>query len=126
MTKDRLDMSLEYYEMAIKKAKEGSKREAVKLYTRTFFIRCADNFQDLVFCDFFALQFLKYIKTKKQLIMSLPEGDMVSDLIKDTYLNLLCDIEDSVFNITSSGKKNILKNIEIHFPCQNDTKCSSF
>ena len=72
-------MSLEYYEMAIKKAKEGSKREAVKLYTRTFFIRCADNFQDLVFCDFFALQFLKYIKTNLNKII------LVKELIKMLY-----------------------------------------
>ena len=126
MTKELLEMSLHYYDMASEKAKEGLKREAVKLYTRTFFIRCSDNFQDMSFLDFFAHHFLRYISSKKQIIMSLPEGDMISDLIKETYLNLISDVETSVFNITNDGLKNICDNIEIAFPSQNDTKCSSF
>lgn len=126
MKKELLEMSLHYYDMASEKAKEGSKREAAKLYARTFFIRCAENLQDVSFLDFFAHQFFRYLQCKKQLIMSLPEGDMVSDLIKETYLNLISDVEDSIFNITADGFKNICNNFEICFPSQKDSKCSSF
>ena len=58
--------------------------------------------------------------------MSLPEGDMISDLIKSTYLDLIDEIENSMFQITEEGRYAILKNARITFPGQNDPKCSSF
>ena len=51
---------------------------------------------------------------------------MISDLIKSTYLDLIDEIENSMFQITEEGRYAILKNARITFPGQNDPKCSSF
>ena len=127
MNRERLEKSLTIFTEAREKAKDGAKKEARKLYTCAFYLRCTDEeTNNPSFSSFFAYQFCRYLSLKKRIIMSLPEGDMISDLIKSTYLDLSDEIENSMFQITEEGRYAILKNARITFPGQNDPKCSSF
>ncbi len=127
MNRERLEKSINIFTEAGESARKGAKREAKKLYTCAFYLRCTDEETNTPsFSSFFAYQFCKYLSLKKRIILSLPEGDMISDLIKSTYLDLIEEIENSMFQITEEGRYSILKNARIAFPGQNDPKCSSF
>ena len=73
------------------------------------------------FRAFFRYQLASYLALKPGYSLALPEGDMVSDLILETYEEFEEDVEESQIPVSQEGRVNMLLNIKIHFPCQNDT-----
>ena len=72
------------------------------------------------FRAFFRYQLATYLSMKKNYTLALPEGDMVSDLILDTYEEFEEDLSSSQIPISNEGRVNMLLEIRIQFPCQND------
>ena len=72
------------------------------------------------FRAFFRYQLATYLSLKKNYTLALPEGDMVSDLILDTYEEFEEDVSSSQIPLSNEGRVNMLLEIKIQFPCQND------
>ena len=72
------------------------------------------------FRAFFRYQLATYLSMKKNYTLALPEGDMVSDLILDTYEEFEEDLSSSQIPISNEGRVNMLLDIRIQFPCHND------
>lgn len=72
------------------------------------------------FRAFFRYQLATYLSMKKNYTLALPEGDMVSDLILDTYEEFEEDLSSSQIPLSNEGRVNMLLEIRIQFPCQND------
>lgn len=73
------------------------------------------------FKAFFRYQLATYLSLKNNYSLQLAEGDMVSDLILDTYEEFEEDVESSDISISNEGRINMLLSIKIQFPCQNDS-----
>ena len=73
------------------------------------------------FRAFFRYQLATYLSLKKNYTLALPEGDMVSDLILDTYEEFEEDVSSSQIPLSNEGRVNMLLEIKIQFPCQNDS-----
>ena len=73
------------------------------------------------FRAFFRYQLATYLSLKKNYTLALPEGDMVSDLILDTYEEFEEDVYSSQIPLSNEGRVNMLLEIKIQFPCQNDS-----
>ena len=74
------------------------------------------------FRAFFRYQLASYLALKRAYTLALPEGDMVSDLILETYEEFEEDVDESDIPISNEGRVNMLLNIKIQFPCQNDSE----
>ena len=114
--------------MSIIKYKEGSRearmkdlRAAFESYAEAFLSRLSGVDLTLEFVTFYRYQLLMYLKAKPVFILSLPEGDMISDLIRESYESFLEALESSPFNVTGEGKRNLLESVRIQFPWQSDT-----
>ncbi len=117
-----LKRSIFFYDRANRMSREGRLEEAVDDYCCAFLDRIDDLACSIEFILFYKLQLSRYFSNKKKCFLSLPEGDMVSDLIKESYDEFVSDMESSPFNVTSSGRKRLLENVKIVFPVQNDTE----
>ncbi len=119
---ERFDCSLDLFREAKREIREGRRKDAVSSFIRAFYLRCTpSDFIDLRFTCFFRYQFSRYLALKKSLMLSLAEGDMVSDLIHSVYDEFMMGINDSPFNVTNEGVDRLLSTVEICFPCQDDT-----
>lgn len=78
------------------------------------------------FRAFFRYQLATYLCMKKNYILATAEGDMVSDLILDSYEEVEKRIENSDYPISQEGRTNILMNTKIFFPCQYDSESDWF
>ena len=65
-------------------------------------------------------QMARYLRSKPVFTLSLPEGDMISDLIREAYDSFLSALESSPFNVTGEGRENLLESVRICFPWQSD------
>ena len=74
----------------------------------------------LEFVSFYRYQMARYLRSKPVFTLSLPEGDMISDLIRDAYDSFLSALESSPFNVTGEGRENLLESVRICFPWQSD------
>lgn len=119
----RCDSGLDLFKEAKREIREGRRKDAVSSFIKAFYLRCTDDsFIDLRFTCFFRYQFAKYLALKKSLRLSLPEGDMVSDLIHSVYDDFMVSLNDSPFAVSNEGIDRLLSTIEICFPCQDDTE----
>lgn len=73
------------------------------------------------FKAFFRYQLATYLGMKNNYSLALPEGDMISDLILDTYEEFEEEVESSDLPISKEGRINLLLKIRIQFPWQSDT-----
>ena len=73
------------------------------------------------FRGFFRYQLATYLSLQKHYTLALPESDMVSDLILDTYEEFEEDVSSSQIPLSNEGRVNMLLEIKIQFPCQNDS-----
>ena len=73
------------------------------------------------FRAFFRYQLATYLSLNKNYTLALPEGEMVSDLILDTYEEFEEDVSSSQIPLSNEGRVNMLLEIKIQFPCQNDS-----
>lgn len=114
-------LSIIRYKEGSREARMNDRAAAFESYVSAFLSRLGGVELTLEFVTFYRYQLLSYLKAKPVFILSLPEGDMISDLIKDSYESFLSALESSPFNITGEGKRNLLESVRIAFPWQNDT-----
>lgn len=114
MEKRRLNM----YRDAVEAVKAHRFKDAFELYCSLFLPLTHKTTE---FRCFYRYQLATYLTEKKNYSLSLPEGDMVSDLIEMVYDETICAVENSDIPISDDGRINILESIEITFPCQKET-----
>lgn len=68
------------------------------------------------FLEFFKIQFIIYLLGKKKIKIALSEGDMIFDLIEDSFNEIKEEIEDSPFAILDENRRSFYKTVEIDFP----------
>ena len=115
-------LSVVYIKRGNAEAKARKYREAFEDYTASLLPRLSGIEMTLEFVAFYRYQLLSYLKAKPVFTLSLPEGDMISDLIADAYKSFLDAVDSSPFNITGEGRKNLLESVKIVFPWHNDTE----
>ena len=119
--------SIYFYNRANANRLNGNMEEAINDYCNAFLDRLEIMLSDPVeFIFFYKNQLLKYLNLKNRVFLSLPEGDMVSDLIKESYDDFVSDIDSSPFCTTEKGRERLLMNMKIVFPVQNDTEEDDF
>ena len=69
-------------------------RDALLTLCDCFLARAHDNDEDPLWKRFYSIQMSSYLISKRNMEVSAPEGDMVHDLIRDTWQNLKDDIEN--------------------------------
>lgn len=101
-------------------------RDALLTLCDCFLVRAKDNDDDPLWKRFYSIQMSSYLISKRNLEVSAPEGDMVHDLIRDTWQNLKDEIETSQFGPISNVDQ-WFKTIRIDFPVDPfDEKCTFF
>ncbi len=113
-------VSLVLYKEGNRKARLLRYQDAFEDYVEVFLPRIKGVEFTIEFVSFYRYQLWRYLKAKPVFTLSLPEGDMISDLIKDSYDSFLFDMESSPFNITGEGRLNLLESVKIVFPWQDD------
>ena len=109
-------MSLVLYKDGNRKARLLSYEE----YVDAFLSRLTGCELTLEFVSFYRYQMARYLRSKPVFTLSLPEGDMISDLIREAYDSFLSALESSPFNVTGEGRENLLESVRICFPWQSD------
>ena len=103
---------------AMEAVKAHRLKDAFELYCSIFL---PIGQRSIEFLSFFRYQLSTYLAKKNNYSLSLPEGDMVSDLIEMVYDETIDNIEESQIPISDDGRINILESVEIVFPCQKET-----
>lgn len=109
-------LSLIYYRKGLAEAGEDEEQSFDDLCYAFLERLSAEIAQTGEFLSFFRYQLRTYLKGKGSNIVSLAEGDMVSDLIADSYISFLDDMESSPFNINPEGRRHLLESLDIIFP----------
>lgn len=105
------------YKMGVEKAKEKKYREAFELYQEAFLNRVKGIYvKEEEFILFFRYSLSKYLAKKKGYLISLQEGDAISDLIVKSYEEFVEDLEKSPIRISLQGRRNLLSSLEVPFP----------
>ena len=101
-------------------------RDALLTLCDCFLARANDNDEDPLWKRFYSIQMSSYLISKRNMEVSAPEGDMVHDLIRDTWQNLKDDIENSQFGPISNVDQ-WFKTVRIDFPVDPfDESCTFF
>ena len=114
-------LSIVIYKEGTREAKRRELDAAFESYAEAFLSRLDGADLTLEFVSFYRYQLRMYLESKPVFILSLPEGDMISDLILDSYEDFLRAVDSSPFNISGDGRLNLLESVRISFPWQNDT-----
>ena len=114
-------LSIVIYKEGSREARNNELDAAFESYVDAFLSRLSGVEMTLEFVSFYRYQLYSYLKAKPVFILSLPEGDMISDLILQSYEDFLAAIDGSPFNITGEGRTNLLESVRIPFPWQSDT-----
>ena len=115
-------LSIIRYREGSAEARRNDRKAAFESYVDAFLSRLDGIELTLEFVMFYRYQLRLYLNAKPVFTLSLPEGDMISDLIKDSYESFLSSLEASPFNVTGEGKRNLLESVKISFPWQSDTE----
>ncbi len=101
-------------------------RNAIGMLCESFLVRSNDDDQDPMWHRFYRIQMCSYLISKRNLSVSAPEGDMVHDLIRDTWLEVKEYMEKSKFGPISNVDQ-WFKTIHIDFPVDPcDPECTFF
>ena len=114
-------LSIVIYKEGNREARRNELDAAFESYVDAFLSRLSGIDMTLEFVSFYRYQLMSYLKAKPVFILSLPEGDMISDLILQSYEDFLSAVDASPFNITGEGRLNLLESVRIAFPWQSDT-----
>lgn len=116
-------MGINFYKRAIDRAMSNMIGEAFDDYIKAFLPRLSTSRKaEKEFIAFYRYQLSEYLCSKNNYLLSLAEGDMISDLILDTYDEFMEEIASSPFRLTRSGIINLLSEVEIIFPSHNETE----
>ncbi len=118
------DETKRMFEKALSLMREGKILEAFDLYCDILTDQIEES--EKTFSLFFRTQLCKYLKSKRSLYLSLPEADMIRDLIFSSYEEFLEEVRENPFIKTESGKFRLLMAIKIVFPVQIDTEDFDF
>ena len=113
-------MSIVLYKEAGKAARRESYEDDSEDYAEAFISRL--DLWEITFelVRLYRYQLDVYLRSKPVFTLSLPEGDMISDLIRDAYDFFVKALNDSPFNVTGEGRRNLLESVKICFPWQSD------
>ena len=101
-------------------------RNALLVLCDCFLVRAHDNDDDPLWKRFYSIQMSSYLISKRNLEVSAPEGDMVHDLIRDTWTDVKRYMENSQFGPISNVDQ-WFKTISIDFPIDPfDEKCTFY
>lgn len=101
-------------------------RNALLTLCDCFLVRAKDNDEDPLWKRFYSIQMTSYLVSKRNLDVSAPEGDMVHDLIRDTWQEVKKSMQTSQFGPISNVDQ-WFKTIRIDFPIEPfDPKCTFF
>ena len=101
-------------------------RDALLTLCDCFLVRAKDNDDDPLWKRFYNIQMTSYLVSKRNLDVSAPEGDMVHDLIRDTWQSVKTSMQTSQFGPISNVDQ-WFKTIRIDFPIDPfDPKCTFF
>ena len=101
-------------------------RDALLTLCDCFLVRAKDNDDDPLWKRFYNIQMTSYLVSKRNLDVSAPEGDMVHDLIRDTWQSVKSSMQASQFGPISNVDQ-WFKTIRIDFPIDPfDPKCTFF
>ena len=101
-------------------------RDALLTLCDCFLVRAKDNDDDPLWKRFYNIQMTSYLVSKRNLDVSAPEGDMVHDLIRDTWQSVKSSIQASQFGPISNVDQ-WFKTIRIDFPVDPfDPECAFF
>ena len=101
-------------------------RDALLTLCDCFLVRAKDNDDDPLWKRFYNIQMTSYLVSKRNLRVSAPEGDMVHDLIRDTWQEVKSSMQTSQFGPISNVDQ-WFKTIRIDFPIDPfDPKCTFF
>lgn len=101
-------------------------RDALLALCDCFLIRANDKDEDPLWKRFYKIQMSSYLISKHNLEVSPPEGDMVHDLIRDTWEEVKQSMETSKFG-PISNVDHWFKTIRIDFPIDPfDQNCTFF
>ncbi len=96
-------------------SKLGELSGAIRCFNDASQIECGDT--ELQFRDFFMVQFTLYLLGKRDLVIhSRAEVDMIHDLIRDRWDELLEEMESSQFSFVCSDLKQWYSSVVIDFP----------
>ncbi|MGD1820807.1 MAG: hypothetical protein ACPKOI_13160 [Pleomorphochaeta sp.] len=114
---NQLSLSKTFYKLANTFLDKKDLVKGLDCFCDTFLLRNMEleSIND-EFLEFFKIQFIIYLLGKKRIKIALSEGDMIFDLIEDTFKELKKDIEDSPFMIQKENMRSFYKNVEIDFP----------
>ena len=114
---NQLSLSKTFYKLANTFLDKKDLVKGLECFCDTFLLRNMEleSIND-EFLEFFKIQFIIYLLGKKRIKIALSEGDMIFDLIEDTFKELKKDIEDSPFMIQKENMRSFYKNVEIDFP----------
>ena len=119
----RIEETKNIYNRAVEKAKSEKYREAFELYVASFIERLSSiRKREEEFRLFYRYQMAKYLQKKKKYLVSLAEGDMISDLIVSSYDEFIEGVEASAIPLTDQGRRNLLVELKIEYPCQIETE----
>ena len=101
-------------------------RDALLTLCDCFLVRAKDNDDDPLWKRFYNIQMTSYLVSKRNLDVSAPEGDMVHDLIRDTWQSVKTSMQTSQFGPISNVDQ-WFKTIRIDFPIDPfDPECTFF
>lgn len=108
-----------FYSLAESFAKKGNLPDALKCYCDTFLVRASEPDLSQDWLTFYNVQFTSYLLGKRRLGVMLPEGDMIYQLIRDTWLDVKVELSCSPISLV----RNLFewsKTVEIDFPFELD------
>ena len=108
------------YKSARDALRKGNLEKAFDEYVSAFLSRISDEITNELLA-FFRYQFSVYLAGKGNMTVSLPEGDMITDLIMDTYHEYCKGFDTSEIAVSDQGRCNIISSCDIVFPGKNDT-----
>ncbi|MGD1821173.1 MAG: hypothetical protein ACPKM0_00220 [Pleomorphochaeta sp.] len=113
----QLSLAKTFYKLANSFLDNKDLVKGLDCFCDTFILRNKDieSLED-DFLEFFKIQFIMYLLGKKKIKVALSEGDMIFDLIEDTFIELSKEMEESPFYIKDENKRSFYKTIEIDFP----------
>ncbi len=122
----KFDESRSMFNKASSLMRSGDIIQAFDMYCDVLLSRLDGSIPSLDFYLFYRCQLCKYMKEKKSLMLSLAEGDMISDLIFQSYNDFEQSLKDNPFVRTAIGRIRLLMSVKIIFPVQNDTLFDDF
>ncbi|MBQ0072185.1 MAG: hypothetical protein KBS81_10100 [Spirochaetales bacterium] len=115
--------NIDYYQEAVEYTRCNRLMDAFEDYCKVFFPPILEHdWNRLEFTAFFRYQLATYLSKKNNYFLGLPEGDMITDLILMYYNEFLEEVSESQIPLSKEGRRRLLSNVKIIFPCHFDAE----